>query len=85
MVTHMKTTIDIADALLLEAKAAATQNETTLRALVEEGLRRILEEKKRRTEFRLRDASFRGRGLQSAVEGSSWEEIRDMAYEGRGS
>ncbi len=85
MVTHMKTTIDIADALLLEAKATATRDETTLRALVEEGLRHILERKKRCPEFRLRDASFRGHGLQREVEDGSWERIRDLSYEGRGS
>lgn len=44
MATHMKTTIDIAPALLAEAKRRARAEGTTLRALVEAGLRRILEE-----------------------------------------
>jgi Bacterial antitoxin of type II TA system, VapB len=35
----MKTTIDIADALLEEARQAAEASRTTLRALVEAGLR----------------------------------------------
>jgi hypothetical protein len=43
MVTHIKTTIDIADGLMVEAKAAARDDGTTLRALVEEGLRLALE------------------------------------------
>jgi len=42
MVTHMKTTIDIADALLLEAKQVAADRGQTLRELIEEGLRTTL-------------------------------------------
>lgn len=85
MVTHMKTTIEIADSLLEEAKRAARQERTTLRALVEDGLRRVLGERRsRKKEFRLRKASFRGKGLQPDVGEGSWERIRDAIYEGRG-
>ena len=36
----MKTTLDLPDALLIEAKSAAARRRTTLRALVESALRR---------------------------------------------
>ena len=80
----MKTTIDIADDLLLSAKRLAAERGTTLRALVETALRRLVEESERGEPFHLRDASFAGRGLQPAFRDRAWEQIRDAAYEGRG-
>ena len=53
-------------------------------ALVEEGLQRVLGQRKRPEPFRLRKASFRGEGLQPEVGEGSWERIRDRVYEGRG-
>ena len=70
--------------MLEEAKRLAAREGTTLRALIEEGLRRILAERKRTGAFRLRKATFKGDGLQPAVAGSSWDRLREMAYEGRG-
>ena len=40
--THMKTTIELDDALLIEAKVVAARRRTTLRAMVEHALRREL-------------------------------------------
>lgn len=84
MGTHMKTTIEISPPLLNQARKLATQKGTTLRALVEEGLRKVVSEKQRPEGFRLRRASFKGEGLQPEVAGTGWEKLRDMAYEGRG-
>jgi Arc/MetJ family transcription regulator len=84
MVSNMKTTIDISDALLDEARKVAAREGTTVKALVEQGLRRVLSERKRGTAFRLRNATFRGNGLQSGLDGTDWERIRALAYEGRG-
>ena len=81
MGTHMKTTIDIADPLLEAAKAAAQQRGITLRALVEAGLRKMIEEPgKNKRPFKLRKASFRGRGLQDGAQGASWEQLRETSY-----
>lgn len=84
MVTHMKTTIEIADPLLEEAKRVAAREGTTVRSLVEQGLREVLRGRNRRGGFRLRKASFGGQGLQPGVRELGWERIRDMVYEGRG-
>jgi Arc/MetJ family transcription regulator len=81
----MKTTIDIAEPLLARAKQVAATEGMTLGELVEDGLRQLLEERERRTLFRLRRATFRGQGLQPDVAEGSWQRLRDLAYEGRGS
>ncbi len=80
----MKTTVEIPDSLLEQAKRVALKEGTTVRALVEEGLRRIVNEHQQPGKFRLRKASFKGNGLQPSMSGASWQQIRDAAYEGRG-
>lgn len=84
MVTHMKTTIEIADPLLTQAKRVARREGVTLRALVEEGLRHVVAGRAQRPGFRLREASVGGHGVQPGVVEGRWELIRDLAYEGRG-
>ena len=85
MVTHMKTTIEISEPVLRAAKAAAAREGTTVRALVEEGLRKVLAERKTRNIFQLRRVTFRGNGLSEGAQAAGWEGIRDLIYEGRGS
>jgi hypothetical protein len=80
----VKTTLEISDSLLREARKLAARERTTLRALVEQGLQRVLTERKRKAAFRLRKASFRGRGLRPEVANTGWERLRDLIYEGRG-
>lgn len=81
-VSGVKTTIEIADALLAEAKLVAVDEHTTIRALVEEGLRRVLDERRERQPFTLRDGSFRGkgRGLRPEYEGN-WDRMLEAIYE----
>jgi Arc/MetJ family transcription regulator len=80
----MKTTIEISDSLLEEAKRVAAKEGTTVRAFVEQGLRRIVAERKRRGVFKLRNAAFKGEGLQPGVEEATWQRIREEIYQGRG-
>ena len=84
MVSNMKTTIQIPDALLQETRRIAAQERTTVKALVEEGLRRVIDDRKHPARFSLRKVTFKGSGLQSHLAGASWDRIRDAAYEGRG-
>jgi Arc/MetJ family transcription regulator len=85
MVSHMKTTIQIADALLAEARKVAEREGTTLRALVEAGLRETLKSRGQgAAPFRLRLVTFAGDGLQPGVVERGWEQVRELVYEGRG-
>lgn len=84
MGAHMKTTVEISDSLANAAKAAARRDSTTLRELIEAGLRLVLEERRRKKTFRLRDASVGGKGLQPEFRDVDWQRIRDAAYEGHG-
>ena len=80
----MKTTVEISDGLLDEARRVAARERTTVSALIEEGLRKTLESRRREdAAFRLRLVTFRGDGLQPHVQGG-WERLRGLAYEGRG-
>ena len=80
----MKTTVHIPDTLLEAARKIASHERTTVKALIEEGLRQAIDNRKRKRPFRLRKATFKGNGLQPDAAGASWEKIREMSYEGRG-
>lgn len=83
MGTDMKTTVDISTPLLNEAKRRAAKEHTTVRALIEQGLRRVLAERRRPAPFRLRKATFKGWGLHPEVAGKGWDRVRELAYERR--
>ena len=84
MVRCMKTTVELPDELLDAAKSVAARDKTTLRSLLEEGLRWVLARRGRRKQFRLRDASVAGKGVQDGIEEGSWDQILDLSYRGRG-
>lgn len=77
----MKTTVEISDALLREARKFAAREGVTLRELMERGLHRVLADMKSETPFKLRRASVKGRGLQPEFREASWEKVRDAIYE----
>ncbi len=75
IVFHMKTTIDLPDELLIEAKKRAAESRTTLREIFERGLRRELTDRSRsgRRVRRIRWVTARGglpRGLD--IEDRAW-------------
>ena len=61
MVTHMKTTIEIAEPVLEQARRLARKEGVTLRDLVEEGLRTVVASRGGRKGFRLKEAAFSGK------------------------
>jgi hypothetical protein len=77
----MKTTIELSDALLVAAKKRAAKQGTTLRALVEQGLSRVLRDSAGSAGFKLRDASVEGKGLTPGARGMAWSELRALANE----
>jgi hypothetical protein len=80
----MKTTVEIQDGLLKAARKVAAEEDTTVRALIEEGLRRVVEQRQSSSRVRLSVASVGHGGLHSDIREGSWEQIRDLVYEGRG-
>jgi hypothetical protein len=80
----MKTTVDIPRPLLETAKRVARERKTTLRALVEAGLRFVVGRGGRGARYRYRPVVVDGRGLQPGVREGGWDLVRQMVYEGRG-
>jgi hypothetical protein len=78
----VKTTVEISDSLLRDAKRYAAGRELTLRQVLEAGLRSVLSHGKGvKKPFRLKRAFFRGDGMAKDY---SWPEIRSVIYQGRG-
>ena len=80
----MKTTVEISDSLLVEARRVAAREGVTLRALIERGLHRVIHDAAKPARFKLRRASVGGSGLQPEFQGASWDDIRQAIYRGRG-
>jgi len=79
-----KTTIDISDALFEAAKSLAVRRGTTLRALVEDGLRTVIDAAPGPGVFHLRDESVSGQGVHSGLRDGQWAAVADRIHEGPG-
>jgi hypothetical protein len=81
----MKTTIEIADGLFEQAQSMARREETTFRALVEQGLRLVIKERRSKpARWKWKPVVVQGDGLAAEFRNESWDKIRDEIYRGRG-
>jgi hypothetical protein len=80
----MKTTIDIADDLLLRGKKVAKRQNVTLRALIEEGLHQVLSRREKSEAFHWKPVTVKGKGINPALAESGWAGVRGEIYKGRG-
>ena len=80
----MKTTVELPDDLLERSKAVARRENSSLKALIEEGLRMALRarQQSRRKAFSVQ--AFHGDGLTSEFADADWEKIRAEVYRDRG-
>ena len=77
----MRTTVEISDALLESARELAAARSTTLRQIFEEGLVKVIDDSAKRPRYKMRDMSVGGKGPAPKM---TWEELRDLIYEGHG-
>ena len=78
----MKTTVDISDALFESARRLAAQRGSTMRALIEEGLRAVLQAQRATPRrYTLRNASVGGDGLANGIELGDWSQVRALIYD----
>jgi hypothetical protein len=78
----MKTTIEIRDDLLARAKRFAKRTGRPLRAVVEDGLRRVLADAPKGPAYELPDRSIGEQDQTDPLEAFSWQELRDEIYGG---
>jgi hypothetical protein len=79
----MRTSIDIPDPLFRRAKKLAQERGLTLRQMVIDGLRGVVERSDGRTRTTSeKDCSFGGDGLVEGLSWTDWDRIRDLCYGG---
>ena len=76
----MKTTLDSHDELLARAEQYAKATGRPLHAVVEDGLRRVLEPSSRRRKYTLSDLRAGNPEAPDPLDRYSWPELRGMIY-----
>ena len=76
----MKTTIDIHDELLARAKRHARGAGVPLRAVVEEGLRLVLQAPQPARDYRMPDLSVGDPNGDDPLEAYSWQDLSEVIY-----
>ena len=76
----MKTTIDIHDELLARAKRHARGAGVPLRAVVEEGLRLVLQAPQPAVDYRMPDLSVGDPKGDDPLEAYSWQDLSEVIY-----
>lgn len=86
MANHMKTTVQIPDALLADVQKIAYKNKTSFRALVQEGLLHVVEQdQKKKKNHHVKDCTYPPAHLvKGKLDPMPWEKLRAIIYEGRG-
>lgn len=74
----MRTTINVDDGLLAEAKQRAAERGTTLTRLIEDALRQSLQHRQTEDDERLETLTFRGGGLMPGVDLDDNAGLRDL-------
>ncbi|MCY4257299.1 MAG: hypothetical protein OXE04_03305 [bacterium] len=77
----MKTTIDIHDVLLEQAKHHAKETGQTLQAVMEDGLREVLCKPKPTKPYKLEDCRVGNPNEPNPLADYTWDELRDIIYE----
>jgi hypothetical protein len=79
----MKTTVELSDDLLDHARRLARREGTSLRALLEDGLRLVFKTRQQRPARNLRIPAYGEGGLSDAFRDAGWEAVRDEIYRDR--
>ena len=83
MVTHMKTTVELAPDLLDRVKKRAAEEGVTFKAMLESALWQLLKTPVKKRRRKMRDLSVPGRPVPG-YDPSNWEQTRALIYEGHG-